>query len=197
MELNPTAASILGLLQLGPVPTRGTPPIPGPHAMTGWDINETAAASIGHFWNITRSQVHLELRRLAEQHLVEVVGPPGTRDRQPYQITQAGQQAFTQWLERWVDREPTRDLLRSPLLLTVTFGDHLPPATLARSLLSHRLRAERRLAELRRMLSAIPPEYLRSTATATLRFEIAHKELLSHWIGDLLADLPDPTSVPT
>ena len=46
-DLNPTAASLLGYLDVGP--------------MTGWDLNEFVRASIGNFWNVTRSQVYREL----------------------------------------------------------------------------------------------------------------------------------------
>ena len=48
--LNPTAASLLGFLHQGP--------------MTGWDLAQTVEATIGDFWNVTRSQVYRELRTL-------------------------------------------------------------------------------------------------------------------------------------
>ncbi|MBV8160258.1 MAG: hypothetical protein JO265_04985, partial [Acidimicrobiia bacterium] len=39
--LNPTAMSLLGFLDLGP--------------MTGWDLDRWVQISIGNFWNVTRS----------------------------------------------------------------------------------------------------------------------------------------------
>lgn len=127
--------------------------------MTGWEIYEAAEASIGYFWNLTRSQVHLELRRLCEDALVTKAGVPGTRERQPFRITSTGREAFVDWLTAWADRQPRRDLVRSPLLLTVTFGDSLSRPQFERFLLGHRLRVERRREELNRMLSAIPSSY--------------------------------------
>ena len=45
--LNPTAASLLGLLHHGP--------------MTGWELVSSAQTTIGLFWSLTRSQVYREL----------------------------------------------------------------------------------------------------------------------------------------
>src|SRR5690242_3836930 len=95
-RINPTAACLLGLLQLGPAP--GQPgygdPLP---AMTGSELWRTASSSIARFWNLTRSQVFLELPRLEASGLVESA-PPRPRRRQPYRITPAGRTAFVDWL---------------------------------------------------------------------------------------------------
>src|SRR5438309_580364 len=131
-KLNATAACVLGLLELGPPPPAGREP--GPEAMTGWQINETARQSLARFWSITRSQVYLELGRLEQAGLVESLGEEGPRARRPYRITDAGRAAFGQWLLAWTAAGPREDQLRSPLLLSVFFGGFLPPDLMERVL---------------------------------------------------------------
>jgi len=93
-DLNPTAASLLGYLDLGP--------------MTGWDLDRFVQASIGNFWNVTRSQIYRELRTLTERGYVKA-GTTGPRDRVPYAITNAGRKAF----KHWIAQPPPPDVIRS------------------------------------------------------------------------------------
>jgi hypothetical protein len=51
LTLNPTAASLLGFLHVGP--------------MTGWELLEAVDRSIGYFWNVTKSHVYRELQSRA------------------------------------------------------------------------------------------------------------------------------------
>lgn len=124
---NATAGSLLGFLHAGP--------------MSGWDLAEAAQQSIGDFWSVTRSQVYRELTRLADDGLVEV-GERGPRDRRPYTLTDAGREAFLEWL----DQEPAPEQVRFPLLLTMSFGRHLPPERMAAFVEKHRALHERCLA---------------------------------------------------
>lgn len=110
--LNPTAASLLGLLHDGP--------------MTGWDLVSTAQQAIGAFWSLTRSQVYRELAAMTGAGLL-TAGERGRRDARPYTLTEAGRAAFAAWL----DGGPGAETIRFPLLLTVLFGRHLPPGRLA------------------------------------------------------------------
>lgn len=110
--LNPTAASLLGLLHHGP--------------MTGWELVSTAQTAIGAFWSLTRSQVYRELAAMTTAGLL-TAGERGRRDARPYALTDAGRAAFAEWL----DRGPDTETIRFPLLLTVLFGRHLPPGRLA------------------------------------------------------------------
>jgi DNA-binding PadR family transcriptional regulator len=103
--LNPTAASLLGLLHEGP--------------MTGGQLMAAAQRRLGAYWSMTRSQVYRELPALADAGYVKL-GKPGARSSQPYSITPAGRRAFV----RWLGEPPTREVLRSPLALRVAFGSH-------------------------------------------------------------------------
>src|SRR5437588_1511057 len=155
-ELNATAACILGLLEMGPVP--GTIRDPGPEAMTGWQIFETAASSLGRVWHLTRSQIYVELGRMAEAALIEDTGEGGPRASRPYRITDAGREAFLGWITAWAEQEPKDDQLRSPLLLTMFFGSYLPPTTLRGVLEEYRPRYQRQADQLTRMFEALEEE---------------------------------------
>lgn len=166
--LNPTAGSLLGFL------THGT--------MTGWDLDGLVELSIGNFWNVTRSQIYRELRVLAERGYVEV-GDPGPRDRVPYTITETGRQAFA----AWIASDPGPDLTRSRLLLTVFFGDQLPPERLAEILDD----ARRSHAGTLKVYEDLLPHVASSSAyqAATLRFGIAYERAFLDWVDSVAAEL--------
>src|SRR5436305_8699357 len=92
--LNATAACVLGILQMGPPPPAVREP--GPEAMTGWQVHQTAQQSLARFWSLTRSQIYLELGRLEAAGLVEAAGGTGPRASRPYRITERGAAAFQQ-----------------------------------------------------------------------------------------------------
>ena len=118
-DLNPTAASLLGFLLEGP--------------KTGWDLVEAIERSVGYFWNVTRSQVYRELKTLAAAELV-ALGPPGPRERVPYEITRAGRCAFA----AFVAGDSSSETLRLPIVVKVFFGDQMPREVLARHLTAAR-----------------------------------------------------------
>lgn len=166
-ELNATAASLLGFLHYGP--------------QTGWDLLKVAETLIGDFWSLTRSQVYRELATMAEQGLV-VAGPTGPRDRRPYSLTDRGRAAFA----AWVRREPGPETIRFPLLLTVTFGRHLPPGQLAGILDRHRRAHADRLAgyEDRRRALADADE-ADPYVLATLDFGLRYERAVLDWFDQL------------
>lgn len=168
-SLNATAATLLGFLDGGP--------------KTGWDLAEAVAATIGPYWNVTRSQVYRELRTLESLGLIEH-GSAGTRARRPATITAAGRAAF----RAWIRREPADDIVRSPLLLTVFFGDHLPPVLLDRFLELHRLRHRRRLRRCSEQLaasSAAPGGG--GWSTEILRYAVLQERATLEWLDGLQA----------
>lgn len=190
-RINSTAACVLGLLELGPAPgmERGS----GSEGMTGWQIHETAANSLSRFWNVTRSQIYLELSRLVEAGLVEDSGQGGPRSSRPYRITKAGRRAFIDWLTAWAAQEPRDDQLRSPLLLTVFFGDYLPRETVRRVLQEYRPRYQRQLEQSREMLEALSVEESdrHVPPRAVLQRGIAYREMMVCWIDGVLEELAD------
>lgn len=180
--LNATAASLLGLLHDG--------------ELTGWDLVTIAQDRIGNFWTLTQSQVYRELARMTEDGLV-TVGEPGPRDRKPYTITEAGRQAFAEW----INRDPTRDQIRVPLLLTILFSGHLKPGRLNEILATERAAHAERLAiyqehEKRMEWYAEVDGERNELRRATLRFGIRHEQAALDWFDDLPALLSGATPPP-
>ncbi|HEV8421169.1 MAG TPA: helix-turn-helix transcriptional regulator [Actinomycetota bacterium] len=167
-ELNSTAASLLGFLASG--------------SMSGWELAEAVEATIGNFWNVTRSQIYRELAGLSERGLVQR-GEAGPRNRRRYTITASGRDAFSEWIRR----EPGPELIRFPLLLTLFFGDHVSPEDLAGFVDTHRRRHEQRLASYRTMIKGTSEE---SPPIQTLRFGIAYEEAFLKWLDGLPFDSP-------
>lgn len=171
--LNPTAASLLGFLHHGP--------------QSGWDLVKLAEMLIGDFWPLTRSQVYRELAAMAEQGLIEA-GAVGARDRRPYSLTDQGREVFA----AWVHQEPGAETIRFPLLLSVTFGRHLPPEHLATFLENHREQHASRLAgyeQRRQDLTAAgdPDPYVLATLEFGLHYERAVLAWFDHSARELIA----------
>ncbi|MFR9779337.1 PadR family transcriptional regulator [Micromonospora sp. MS34] len=166
--LNATAASLLGFLHDGP--------------MTGWDLVEYAQQRIGGFWSLTQSQVYRELTAMAGAGLVRA-GERGRRDRQPYEITDAGRAAFAEWAAN----PPAAETIRFPLLLTVLFGRHLPPDRMAAYLAGHRAAHAERLAGYEQIAAALPEEAedVDPYSVATLRFGLAYERAVLDWFDAL------------
>jgi DNA-binding PadR family transcriptional regulator len=168
-RLNATAASLLGFLHWEP--------------MSGWDLAATAEHVIGDFWSLTRSQVYRELAWMADAGLIER-GEQGPRERQPYAITDAGRAAFAEW----VRQEPGPETIRFPLLLTMSFGRHVPPELLAEFIARQREVHARRLAEYETH-AASNEEGRDVFRDATLAFGLAYERAVTGWFDSLPLDL--------
>lgn len=166
--LNATAASLLGFLHDAP--------------MTGWDLVSAAQQQLGDFWSLTQSQVYRELATMAAQGLVEA-GERGPRDRRPYEITEAGRAAFREWLLQ----NPAAETIRFPLLLTVRFGQHLPPEALAGFIAQHRAVHAERLAFYEQVRAQIPDDAVAEEpyAVATLDFGLTYERAVLEWFDNL------------
>ena len=163
--LNPTAASLLGFLHWRP--------------MSGYELAATAQQVIGAFWTLTRSQVYRELAWMADAGLV-TAGERGARDRVAYTLTNAGREAFA----GWIVRPPGTETIRHPLLLTLSFGRHVPPERLAAFLRDHR---EAHQARLRAYEAEAQDESPGSDPfrAATLAFGLAYERATAAWFDAL------------
>ena len=187
--VNSTAACLLGMLQLGPAPATSGFRLGEPGVMTGYELHESARASVAAFWSLTRSHIYRELERMAAAGLVEEAGA-GPRNQRRYRITDGGRAAFREWLAAFAARGARPDSLRSPLALTVFFGEFLPPDELVRVLEEHRLQRGRRLDQLRAMQAEVAVGvHADRLPTAVLARGIATHEVLLGWIDDLLERL--------
>jgi DNA-binding PadR family transcriptional regulator len=168
MGLNATTGTVLGFLLSGP--------------RTAWDIDQRIGGSVGHFWNVTRSQVYRELPQLAADGLVRVQSGGGKGERRTYAITAQGRMAF----RRWLAEGPPAETRRIPILLITFFGAELEPGRLAEIL--DRTRAEV-TAELDGYegLGALLAD--RPFERATLEFGIRYAELVRDWIDEVARPL--------
>ncbi len=163
VEINPTAASLLGFLHAGP--------------MTGWELDRTVATTISAFWNVTRSQVYRELRTLADLELVEAAHA-GPRERRPYAITQAGREAFA----RWIALDPGPAIIRFPFLLTIFFADLIPPKRLAEIVARETDQHVQALHHYRALQDVYRD---RPWVAEIMRFAIGYQQHILKWLEDL------------
>ncbi len=163
--MNATAAALLGFLHERP--------------MSGWDLLTTARELIGDFWTVTRSQVYRELTAMEAAGLV-VAGPPGPRERRPFEITDAGRAAFSEWL----GQPPGSEQIRYPLLLTIAFGHHLPPGRLPAFVADHRAVHEQRLDRYRSLRAQLGDD-IGPYAVATLDFGMRYEAAVLDWFDHL------------
>ena len=165
-RLNATAGAVLGLLRSGP--------------RSGYDLVADAEKVVGSFWTVTRSQVYRELADLADRGLVER-GQLGPRDRQPFEITSRGREAFREW----VNTPPEPENLRIPLLLRLTFADEIDPGRLHQTLSEHRELHALRLEEYRELDAQLEAGGVPLEARITLAYGISYESAVLRWFDDL------------
>lgn len=90
-------SALLALLRVGP--------------MSGYDLQKQFSQSVGHVWHAADSQIYPELRKMANEGLVvaeeQSRGERGVR--RIYHVTEAGDQAFLEWMNSPPDYQRTRD----------------------------------------------------------------------------------------
>lgn len=163
-KLNATAASVLGFLSLGP--------------LTGWDLNDLAQISVGHFWNMTRSQIYRELKTLAVLGFVEVESG-GPRNTLRYRLTDAGRSALHDWLAA---DDVGETVVRNPALVRLFFAAEMTPAERRVLIESGRARSAAKLAILEEAL--VMAEQLSPGAAATARYGIAVERAVLAWFDE-------------
>jgi len=164
--MNATMGSLLGFLHEGP--------------QSGWDLVATAQRMIGPFWSLTQSQIYRELATMAADGLIEEdeVGP---RERRPYRLTDAGREAFAEW----IDQQPGVEQIRYPLLLTLAFSRHLSPERLAEFVRHHRATHAERLAGYDAELAEAVRAGAGPQDLITLDFGIRYERAVLDWFDNL------------
>ena len=86
-EFNRPDYVVLGMIRLG--------------ARSGYEIKRAVELSIRFFWTISQAQIYPSLERLEAAGFVEGCSEPlGKRQRRTFQITDAGETALREWLQR-------------------------------------------------------------------------------------------------
>ncbi|MPZ62295.1 MAG: PadR family transcriptional regulator [Propionibacteriales bacterium] len=173
--MNPTAASLLGLLD-----TCGG-------ELTGGELVRVAQTRIGDFWTLTRSQVYRELTKLESQGYIQP-GSPGPRDSRPYRITRSGRSTY----RRWLVEELPGETVRIPILLAVAFGGVLPADELRDLLAAAHAEHTKRLARYRELYAELETAGVDAYSLATLSFGIHHEQAVLHWFESLPPEIPSP-----
>jgi DNA-binding PadR family transcriptional regulator len=149
--------ALLALLRVGP--------------LSGYDLAKQFSLSVGHVWHAPDSQIYPELRKMEVEGLIEGEeqqrGERGTR--RVYHVTDAGQQAFLDWLAAPMTYQRVRD----PAHMRAAYLEWAPPEAARAFLQSHIIQWQGELeqweGELRRIdartnsmlmrrLEATPPE---------------------------------------
>ncbi|MEU2878902.1 PadR family transcriptional regulator [Streptomyces sp. NPDC007070] len=166
-NLNATAATLLGFLHTGEA--------------SGYELLAIAEEVVGAFWTVTRSQVYRELAALSKRGLV-MPGDAGPRARVRYHITDAGRDAFAEWIAV----PPGPEQIRYPLLLTMAFGGHLDRACLLSYVDQHRTVHQTRLRTYQARLESTGID---AYERATIAFGIRYEDAVLAWMDDLPAIL--------
>jgi DNA-binding PadR family transcriptional regulator len=166
VEVNATAAALLGLLR------------DGPH--TGYALAQQAQQELGDFWTVTRSQVYRELAAMAARGLVRG-DETGARNARAYHLTDAGRAAFSAWLHA----EPGPDVVRIPLLLRLAFVEELEPARLREVVVAQRDEHAARLAGYEQIEAAARAAGAPDRQLLTLRFGLAYERAVLGWFDGL------------
>jgi PadR family transcriptional regulator AphA len=124
---------VLGMVRLG--------------ARSGYEIKQSVELSIRFFWTISQAQIYPSLERLEAAGLVEGCSEPlGKRQRRTFQITEAGEAALREWLQR---DEPMPFELRDVGMVKLFFADALDGDEALSLVDSLKERSEERVATLR------------------------------------------------
>jgi DNA-binding PadR family transcriptional regulator len=174
--LNPTSASLLGLLiDCG--------------ELTGGDLVRVAELRISGYWNLTRSQVYRELSGLTAAGYI-AAGQTGPRGAQPFRVTPRGANALRAWL---ADEEP-RDFVRIGLLLMLAFGRHMPQGRLQEVLDAYEERHRARLEFYEALDDDLAQHDSDPYLHATLAFGLHYERAVLQWLESLPPEIRTGTA---
>jgi DNA-binding PadR family transcriptional regulator len=172
-ELSPTGRVILGMVAVKP--------------RSGYDIKTVVDHTTRFFWAASYGQIYPELKRLAEQGLIEAEAEPeGGRRRTVYRITESGREALAEWI-----RSPELvNEMRDEGLLKLFFAGLLGREDAIAVVEA----ARERYAEKHAALLAIKPP---AEATArvgplhVLRYGLGMTEFAINWCDETLKELKE------
>jgi PadR family transcriptional regulator, regulatory protein AphA len=123
---------------------------------SGYDLTKTFEHTLGRFaWQARHSQIYPELKRLADEGKVEIVGS-GARGRKTYRTTATGQAEFREWMMRTPEAGVRNEFVLR--LFLVSSLDRDEAVTLLRGYADE---AERQLTGIRSFLDEHEPAWER------------------------------------
>jgi len=184
MELNATAKVILGMLAARP--------------RSGYEIKQLVDNSTRYFWSASYGQIYPELKRLADEGLIEGTdASQGGRQRTVHRLTAKGERAAREWIA-----EPPQIFeLRDEGLLELFFAGSIDPARAAGIARERAARATETAEELKALEDMIVaaaenggPEYKTDQGSRTvLRHGIELNEWTAAWFQRAAKDLEKET----
>ncbi|MEO7030561.1 MAG: PadR family transcriptional regulator [Acidobacteriaceae bacterium] len=171
-----TTESLLGLLSLGP--------------MSGYEIRQLIAESIGNFWSESYGQIYPGLKQLVAEGLAEMKEErlEGRPAKKIYSLTERGQERLREWLAIPV----VEQVPRNELLLKIFFGDRgeLP---LLREQVEGRLRALEddlvRYRAIEARIHGMEPHPGKKFWLMTVRYGMAEANALRNWCDSCLREM--------
>ncbi|MUK89225.1 PadR family transcriptional regulator [Ornithinibacillus sp. L9] len=127
---NDTKYAILGLITTG--------------CNTGYAIKQKIDNSLNHFWKISYGQVYPMLNQLVKEGLANVTETPqtGKPNKKEYSLTQDGNYALVNWLQKPIKEIPTE---KNELLLKVFFSRHQSNAVTVKHIDHYFIQLQKRL----------------------------------------------------
>lgn len=164
--------------------------------MTGYEIRETIASTIGHFWSESFGQIYPALASLEAEGCIRRADGSG-RAAPPYEITDAGLKRLQRELaQEWPKAKP-----RNGLLFRLFLGRHLPEARVTALLDA----AEKEASEALDRYTALADQILseprsrdRDLRLSTVTFGVEVARAQAHWAAqtrELLASRDAADSV--
>jgi DNA-binding PadR family transcriptional regulator len=113
--------------------------------MSGYDLKQLIAWSVGYFWREGYGQIYPTLKQLEKQQLVtrKTQRQKGKPDRNVYALTSDGRER----LERWLSEPASPEVPRNELLLKLFFGHRVSGAISRGKVEHHRQRWKQQLIE--------------------------------------------------
>jgi DNA-binding PadR family transcriptional regulator len=174
--LTPTGRVILAMIAAG--------------RQTGYDIKQVVDRSTRHFWAASYGQIYPELRRLEAQGLVRGESDPrGGRARTVYELTPAGEEALSSWLEPAPD--PTFEV-RDEGMLKLFFSDIGTPEQRVENLRAMRDAHQRTVAQLEGL--AAKAEHMGTGPRLTLELGLGLHRWIVDWCDQAERRLQDEAS---
>lgn len=172
-SLTATEAALLGVLALE-----------GP--LSGYDVRKAVDNGVGYFWGPAKTQIYAVLPRLVDAGLAtrEQVEQADRPDKHVYEVTEAGRDAVTAWLE-----DPTADVDRSTFLLRVFLGRLASSEALLRNVRAKREEAEGLRADLEERDARADGSPRDFHAALTRKYGLAYARALIEWADEVEREL--------
>jgi DNA-binding PadR family transcriptional regulator len=152
---------------------------------SGYELGTRASTAVAYFWPITRAHIYTELPKLVGLGYATAADVPqqGVPDKRVYTATDAGKQAFRDWLGGF---DTVTEKARQPLQIKLYFARHMSEDYPLAQLDLWEDEVRRTLAF---CVALLEKEAADLTRALTIRFAIKRAESDLEWITEARAEL--------